>query len=48
MAEKLGMTVSELRERMTNQEFVYWRTYFGRQAQREELEAKRSKARGKR
>jgi hypothetical protein len=36
--------VADLRERMTNQEFVQWKTYFGRRAQREELEMKRAKA----
>lgn len=32
---------------MTNQEFVEWKTYFGRQSQREELEMKRAKGKGR-
>lgn len=44
LAAKLGMTVAELRERMPNREFVAWGTYFGRQAQRHELEAARARA----
>lgn len=39
LTQKLGgMTVGEMRERMGQQEFVYWRTYYARMAQREELE----------
>lgn len=37
------MTVAEMRERMSNQEFVEWTMYHARKAQREELEAKKSK-----
>lgn len=44
LAEKLGLLVSDLRRRMTNQEFVEWKTFFARRAQREELEMKRSRA----
>jgi hypothetical protein len=40
-----GMTVDEMRERMSNEEFVRWSVYFGRKAQREELEMKRAKGR---
>lgn len=40
------MLVADLRERMTNQEFTEWRTFFARRAQREELEMKKSKSRG--
>lgn len=38
-----GMTVQEMRERMSNLEFVSWSVYFGRKAQREELAAKSAK-----
>lgn len=31
------MTVSEMRERMSNAEFVMWEMYYGRKWQREEL-----------
>lgn len=45
LTEKLGgMTVAELRERMSADEFLYWEVYFGRKAQRIELE--RLKAKG--
>lgn len=37
------MTVGELRERMSNEEFVRWSIYYGRKAQAAELEAKRSR-----
>lgn len=43
LAEKLGMTVADLRRRMTQHEFVQWGVYFGRKAQRQELEAKRAR-----
>lgn len=36
------MTVSELRERMSNAEFVAWGAYHARLAQRRELDAMRS------
>lgn len=32
------MTVGELRQRMSNAEFVYWTRYYALKAQREELE----------
>jgi hypothetical protein len=34
------MTVSELRERMSNDEFVRWSVYYARLAQQRELAAK--------
>lgn len=37
------MTVAELRERMSAQEWVGWHVYFGRKAQREELEMAKAK-----
>jgi hypothetical protein len=38
LAQKLSMTVGELRERMSQHEFLYWNVYYGRIAQRQELE----------
>ena len=38
------MTVSQLREQMSNDEFVYWDMYYARKAQREELELKKAQA----
>lgn len=37
VAEQLGMTVGELRSRMSADEFLRWAVYFGRKAQRREL-----------
>ncbi len=38
LAQKLSMTVAELRDRMTHAEYVGWSRYFAVKAQREELE----------
>ena len=38
LAVKLGMTVGEMRTRMTNAEFVRWNMYYARLAQQQELE----------
>lgn len=38
LAAELGMTVARLRAEMSNGEYVYWTRYYGRKAQREELE----------
>ena len=40
LAEKLGMTVAQLRAEMSNAEFLAWSVYLGRRAQRDELAAK--------
>lgn len=37
LAERLHMTVGELRERMPLEEWVAWGVYFGRKAQQREL-----------
>lgn len=37
VAEQLGMTVGELRARMSSEEFLGWAVYFGRKSQRREL-----------
>lgn len=41
LAERLGMTVSRLRREMPSYEFMQWGVYFGRKAQRQEMEVKR-------
>lgn len=38
LAEKLKMTVGELRARMDQDEFTLWSMYYSRIAQRQELE----------
>ena len=45
LAEKLRMTVAELRQRMSNEEFMQWSVFLGRRAQREQIE--RAKARSR-
>lgn len=48
LAEKLGRTVDELGD-MPNTEYVKWFVYYGRKAQRREIETKKAKsARGRR
>jgi hypothetical protein len=37
LGAKLGRTVAELREALSNQEFVAWQVYFGRKAQQQQL-----------
>lgn len=41
------MTVHELCDRMSNREFIAWTSYFGRQWQRQELEAKKARNKGR-
>jgi hypothetical protein len=43
LAQKLGMTVDRLRTEMSSGEFMRWGVYYGRKAQREELEAAAAK-----
>jgi hypothetical protein len=38
LAQKLGMTVGQLREQMSSEEFQRWGVYYARIAQRAELE----------
>lgn len=38
------MTVAEMNERMSNAEFVEWRVYHARRAQRQELEMMKVRA----
>lgn len=43
LAQKLGMLVADLRERMSAQEFLAWEIYYARKAQREEMEMLKAK-----
>lgn len=45
LAEKLGMTVAQLRAEMPNEEFVAWSVFLGRRAQREQLAQMKTKSR---
>lgn len=45
LAEKLGLTVAQLRRDMSTHEFMQWGVYFGRKAQRQEMEVKRARQR---
>lgn len=45
LAEKLGCTVAELRERMSAMEWMQWGRYLAVKAQTRELEAKAAAAR---
>ncbi|WP_027934565.1 hypothetical protein [Amycolatopsis thermoflava] len=40
LADRLGRTVAELRESLSQDEYVAWTVYFGRKAQRQELAMK--------
>lgn len=40
MARELGMTVADLRERMSHRELVEWSAFFGLEAQRQEIALK--------
>lgn len=46
LAEKLGLTVARLRREMSSHEFMQWGVYFGRKAQRQEMEVKRRARQG--
>lgn len=37
LATQLGMTVGQMREDMSSDEFMSWSVYYGRKAQREQL-----------
>lgn len=43
LAQKLGMTVVQMRAGLSNQEYVEWGVYYARKAQREELEVAKAK-----
>lgn len=40
LATELSMTVDDLRQRMSMQEFMQWGVFYGRKAQRQELASK--------
>ena len=42
LAEQLHMTVGELRATMTGEEWIRWQVYYGRKAQRKQMEASRA------
>jgi hypothetical protein len=42
LAQKLSMTVAEMRRRVSSQEYLEWAVYFARDAQRKELAAKKA------
>lgn len=44
LAEKLSMTVTELRQRMPQAEFIRWHVYYGRKAQQAQLRAAQAQA----
>lgn len=46
LAERLGRTVAEMRRTVSNAEYVGWRMYYARKAQRAELEQRKAEARG--
>jgi hypothetical protein len=39
LAQKLGMTVADMRQRMSGEEFTSWAMYYARLAQRSQLES---------
>jgi hypothetical protein len=41
LAERLHMTVAQLRRTMSAREFMQWGIYYGRKAQRQELAARK-------
>lgn len=43
LADKLKMTVEDLRSRMSNDEYLVWHSYWKKRAQEEELQAKMAK-----
>jgi hypothetical protein len=43
LAERLRMTVADLRARISAEEWITWSVYYGRQAQDRELAAARGK-----
>lgn len=47
LAEKLHMTVSEMRTKMDEEEFHYWNIYFARKQQQQELQDKLAMSRGR-
>lgn len=46
LAEKLGMTVTDMRANMPGDEYLGWSVYYGRKAQRMQLARMEGGARG--
>lgn len=46
LAEKLRMTVAQLRREMSAQEFMQWGIYYSRKAQKQELAMLQAKTKG--
>jgi hypothetical protein len=44
LAQKLGMTVARMRDEVSSDEWLRWSVYFGRKAQRQELEMKQAQS----
>ena len=44
LAERLGMTVSRLRREMSAYEFMQWSVYYGRKAQRRQMQQRQMEA----
>lgn len=44
LAEHLGMTVARMRREMPNDEYVGWAVYYGRKAQRQQMEVERARS----
>jgi hypothetical protein len=42
LAEQLGMTVGTMRATMSGEEWIGWQVYYGRKAQRREMENRRA------
>lgn len=43
LAERLGMTVEEMQRRVSAREYLGWSIFYGRKAQRMEMESKRGR-----
>lgn len=43
LAQKLSRTVDELRESLSNAEYVRWSVFYGRKAQRQQMAMQRAK-----
>lgn len=44
LAQKLSMTVAQMRHQVSSEEFLHWYIFFARKAQREELEVMKMEA----
>ena len=44
LAQKLSMTVAQMRQQVSSEEFLHWYIYYARKSQREELEVLKMEA----